>query len=501
MEILRELIDVLSNSRTTAQLITLNDMGKGKALELYKGVLGDDFSDDTEAAKKLYKAKPSDARYKKLKTRLKKRLIDALFFLDLNLIGTTPRQVAYYECNKEWAAVKILMSNKSRTTGLKLCNRILTKSATFEFTDLTMEVANLLRLYSGTIMGDLKKYQHYNDLFKEANKIWDIENRVEEYYIDLVIHYTKKKSTTEGIAEKATEYYNSIKKDMKKYPSYRLHLTGNLIRLMIYSSVNDYRGTVKLCDDAIHFFESKKYLAKTPLQIFYYQKVVCHVQLKQHKEGKIAIEKCLKLLDQGTYNWFKVQEMNFLLAMHTGQFDQALQVLNETIRHRKLKTMPPSEVEMWKIYEAYVYFLFVLGKIKASSKTKQLEKFKLGKFLNETPIFSRDKRGMNIPILIIQILFLILKEDSDTIFEKMDAIEKYSSRYLRKNDTFRSNCFIKMLLEIPKGHFHPKTIGLRVKDLVKHLHSMPIETANQSHEIEIIPYEALWKLAIDSLQK
>ena len=38
------------------------------------------------------------------------------------------------------------------------------------------------------------------------------------------------------------------------------------------------------------------------------------------------------------------------------------------------------------------------GNIELKEDDKIFNKFKLGRFLNETPIYSKDKRGMNIPI-------------------------------------------------------------------------------------------------------
>ena len=127
-------------------------------------------------------------------------------------------------------------------------------------------------------------------------------------------------------------------------------------------------------------------------------------------------------------------------------------------------------------------------------------KFSVNKFLNDTPIFSKDKRGLNIPILIAQILFLIHQKKYDKVIDRIDAIERYCTRYLRKDDTFRSNCFIKMLLQIPVSGFHKNGLERRASRYYKELLSNPIEVSNQSHDVEIIPYEDLWELALNSLE-
>lgn len=124
----------------------------------------------------------------------------------------------------------------------------------------------------------------------------------------------------------------------------------------------------------------------------------------------------------------------------------------------------------------------------------------MARFVNEMPLYSKDKRGMNIPILIFQILSLIYYKRYDDAIDRMEAIEKYCSRYLRRDDTFRSNCFIKMLLVIPAQGFHKSAVLRHAEKYHKMLLSMPIDMANQSHDVEIIPYEDLWEMVLESLQ-
>jgi hypothetical protein len=117
------------------------------------------------------------------------------------------------------------------------------------------------------------------------------------------------------------------------------------------------------------------------------------------------------------------------------------------------------------------------------------------------PIFSKDKRGLNISILIVQILLLIHYRKHDAAMGRIESIEKYCSRYLRHGDTFRSNCFIKMLLQIPKSKFQTNSLIRKTEKLVELIKSVPLESARQTSEIEIVPYEDLWELVLDTTSK
>lgn len=87
--------------------------------------------------------------------------------------------------------------------------------------------------------------------------------------------------------------------------------------------------------------------------------------------------------------------------------------------------------------------------MKPAPRDEVLSRFKVSKFLNDTPLYSKDKRGMNIALLVFQIVWLIFARHHNETIDHMEAIEKYSTRYLKRDDTFRSSCFIKMLLVVP----------------------------------------------------
>ena len=228
--------------------------------------------------------------------------------------------------------------------------------------------------------------------------------------------------------------------------------------------------------------------------------MACLIQLKQYGAGKAAAQKGVSFFAEGSFNWFKFQEYYFLLSMHSREYQQAYAVFTAIVEHRKFKALPENIREIWRIYEAYLHYLINTSHINSAADDKRFNRFRLGKFLNDTPIFSKDKRGMNIPILVIQILFMILQKKYDQAINRIDSIEKYCSRYLKKDDTYRSNNFIKLLLQIPASGFHRAAVERNAKRYLDNLQAVPAAKVNQTYEIEIVPYEDLWEIALESLQ-
>jgi hypothetical protein len=85
------------------------------------------------------------------------------------------------------------------------------------------------------------------------------------------------------------------------------------------------------------------------------------------------------------------------------------------------------------------------------------------------------------------------------VIDRIDTLTQYTYRYLRKDETFRSNCFIKMLLLATKADFHPIRTQAYTADLRKKLNSSDLVTDEKSTQIEIIPYDYLWELILEML--
>ena len=124
----------------------------------------------------------------------------------------------------------------------------------------------------------------------------------------------------------------------------------------------------------------------------------------------------------------------------------------------------------------------------------------MGKFLNEVPLYSKDKSGLNVQILIVQILFYFRQGKIDQAINRIASLNQYCHKYLRKDHTLRSNCFIKMLVILITNQFHKEATLRKTKKYIKILKENPIQKAKQSIAIEIVPFEDLWEIITADLK-
>ena len=155
----------------------------------------------------------------------------------------------------------------------------------------------------------------------------------------------------------------------------------------------------------------------------------------------------------------------------------------------------------WTIKEAFIHILMKIGKISEDEIADiEFRPFRINRFMNDVPLYSKDKRGSNVSILIAQFIFLLTENKTNKIYERLDGLNQYCHRYLRNDNTYRSNCFIKMLMKIPLANFHPVRVRSHTKVLWKKLQDAPLTISEQSYEVEIIPYEDLWELVLEILE-
>lgn len=450
---------------------------------------------EAEAAARLYGSADALSRLRSLKSKTKERLLGAIFLLEPNEVAFSDRQQAHYECQRRWATALTLSHKKVSSIAVEQLELMLRHAEHFEFTELAMSAAFHLRHHYGILMGDAEKYRYYRQLYRQYQVLWSLENEAEELYADVISVMANTRAPQQDIARTAEAYFRRIEPHLQTHTSFRLHLNGRLLQILAYSSRHDYRTVADLCEQALAFFQHKPYQSQLPQQVFYYQLVVSCVHLRDFARGQAVLREHGHIYPPGTFNWYKVQELYFLLATHTQHYDDAYDTCMAILREADLAKQPPHIRETWKIYEAYAQLL---------ARTRRADRlpdpnFRVGKFLNEVPTFSKDRRGMNIPVLIAQLLFDIQQKRYDAALDRVEALSKYTDRYVRKNELFRSNCFLKMLLQIPQAAFHREAAARKAQRYRDMLAQMPMEIANQPHEIEVIPYEDLWEMALEML--
>ncbi len=491
MKTIRELTDLVEPHRKDIikQLQALenrdNQLGN-----LYQDLLITRTNDAERLKQKIFPNKEHGGKYlNHLKHRLTNRLLDFLLLIDL---GKTKVQRGHNHCYKRYAIAKTLMALGFKNIGVKLAEKTLSQAAKFEFIEVCFSLANELMIYYGAIIGDRKLFHKYRKLATKYLEVLHAEHLAYKYYTEVFFYFSNSRHTKKEIAHKSIQFAEELENLRKSVNTYRFNLVYFNILASRHQFLNNYKELIVVCEKAIEYFKSLNRPLPYPVYFsFYIKKVSSSINLQQFSNAQEALENCAELTPSGSYNWHVMQIYRALLGFHSKNYEITFDAFESAKSY--FDNVPDNIVQQWRIIEAYIYFF------KKQLALEQKSRFKLGKFLNDVPIYSKDKRGNNISILILQVLIFLSQGKKPAIIDRIDALKQYTRRHLNTDNTFRSSCFIKMLIQLESGHFNRIAVSRRVEPYLQQLESVPIDVAQQPGELEVVPYEVLWEMVLAML--
>ncbi|MEM8909901.1 MAG: hypothetical protein AAGD05_18780, partial [Bacteroidota bacterium] len=396
----------------------------------------------------------------------------------------TKTQKVYVEAWELLAQAKIHAIKGTRYEIIDEVRKHFRRVVKYQFNKLASEFASYLQYYYFNVRGDKVRGKKYSLLRERYNELAYLENIVEGKFAEI----TFKLNNTRNPSQEIRKELDAVCENFKTYLSYDSHQ----IRIYTYLLLNeqahfnrDFDEIIRLSKTIITELESQKIERAF---IFYKDLTIAFIVRGRYEEARSTIKKAVRNVSKGSYSWSIYVYYQFILEIYSKDYQAAYRVFKQAESKRQInKAMH----EQWLIVRAYVQFLIQTGHLEGSTH------FKFGKFFNEVPVFSADKEGNNINILILKILLSIGKQNGK-IIDQREAIEKYIERYLRHNK--RARIFLKMLLQIPIGHFNKTTILYRTKKMWKELQTNPY-SPGQNFELEIIPYEVLWEEVLSLLDK
>jgi hypothetical protein len=463
--------------------------------KFYRGIAEGKIKTIEDAENLLYSGKISRAVMNKMKDNLYSRLINTVFFIDARQSGFTDYQTAFYNVHKLSAAYQLLCNRGlDKENTIEIGENLLKKAITYDFSDIAVKLVHILSS-TYAFKGDIKKTAQIRptiDYYMEALRL---ETMASIHLDVLMSEYMVNRVASKKLSDKADEYYNMFAPHLVNYPTFKLAYYVYTIEIYKYGFINDFAQTLIVCNKAIAFFEQKGKgfnLAK----VFYQQKLECCIYFGLYTEGIALQPKIQTFLVNGTHNWFKNQEVLIRLAFYTDQYEDAYVVFKESVNHPNYKKLVNTYQDFWKVCQVYIYVCVSLGLIKNLSANEQKKRFRLSTFVNNLPIYSYDKRGMNIPTIIAQVLYFLVKKDFDSVLNRIESIEKYCIRHLVDKDfDVRSYYFIKMLLTLPEANYNFGRVLKRSQGFKEKFDAAPENSKNI--ELEIMPYEKLWSLLLD----
>lgn len=495
IKILQEISSLVTDFTKNNRYLTLkgDDESNLKYQQLIKGLGQKSFVSDEDAIASIYGNKLGTKTFDMLKSRAKERLVSMIFQLDTEKKFKSSYDKAYYTACKNLLAGTILLLQNKHTSGKEYLKLAYSTSKKHYFTDLSIIALRLLR-YLSSFSGSKKNYLNFDNELKKAMQTLEVELLSEELNQVIILEMVRSIGSKDELSSDAKNAYFKLKDLVKKYDTYTVRLNMYRVGLRYFESIDDYNSVIRVADECEKYLKDHPHLIqKVRLGEMNLHKLNGTLHIRDYEKGSKYAAACMTLFNSGTLNWLIFLEYYFLLSLHTGNYEKAAEIYHQVIGHSSYDGYPAQNKEKWKIFESFLSY--------ALPQSSKLHKsFNVYKFINEVPLYSKDKAGYNLSIIVAQILLLIKMAQYEKILDKAEALKLYASRYIRKEKNPRSYYFIKMLLVMIQYDFEPKkTAQIANKFFVK-LKESHLGEQSEVETLEVIPYDLLWPEILQKLE-
>lgn len=495
-EVLKDLVRIITRNKVK-QIEVLGNPGQegSRTEELYDAIAKERFASDDEVARHFFGTNEKDPNYRKLRNRLIRQLINTAFFIDVQQPMFSERSRAQYNCFRDYAAAFILRTREAHKTSVYLLQQVLEQAIKFEFTDLTADICKQLRTLYALTPGDSANHERYSELHRiyEEKRYWEF--KVFDYRENLLSHYITGRSTNEEVHNLSSRYFEEVFPKAKEVDTVQFYLHMYLIGVIKYLSVNDCTKAIEVCNEALQVLQDRKNANGGALFSFAIQKLGCLTQLRIFEADDHTAQYCFGLVEEGGFNWFRVMELQFYNRIYNKRYEDALDIYARAVLHTRFNLLSGIYRDLWTLCGGYLHLLAVLGRLNRKKVEDVAGFFRLLKFKNDFEVLDKEKAGMNIPLILLPVMYSIATGSYEEEFGRsIEALDKYRKRYLENDTNRRSAIFLKMLLALAKKSFEGSHAERKMEKEWSQLKQLPPQIAGQSFAVEIIPYEDLWEM-------
>lgn len=476
-----------------------NPDNESRIQEFYNGLLDNKFNSDTDAALHFFGTKDtSDPRLRKLKSKLIRQLINTSLFVDINQPMFNERAKAYYNCYRDFASAHILTLRDAILAAIDIFEQILEQTIKYEFVDLTADTARELRKLYARVSGDLSKHERISAIQRQYEEKRRLEMLALDHYESLINYYIVRRSPNQEVNAYATAYFDELFPLAAQADTSQYYLFTYNIGMIRHFSANDCVGALNMCEEALSILKARKNTNRAALSTVALQKIACLIQLRRFDaDCDETVQYCASLVDEGHLNWFRAYELQIHYCLFARRYEDALEIFSRTFKQEKFASLGGIVRDNWQLYGGYLHLLALLGKLDPKKVVEAVGEFKYSKLNNEIEVVAKDKQGMNIPLILLPVVYALVKGDFEETDISPEGLDKYRKRYLNTDMNKRSAAFLNLLLAFAKKDYSSASAEKKIKKELEVLASEQPQVAGQTFAVEIIPYEDLWEMMVE----
>jgi hypothetical protein len=193
-------------------------------------------------------------------------------------------------------------------------------------------------------------------------------------------------------------------------------------------------------------------------------------------------------------------EYYLLLAIHTENYIQAIAIYQQASENQRYKKLDEATREKWKLFDHYLEFIVESeGKKNPILQKQRGKNIRSNKIVNANISYPKNLKIFGILRLILQVLLLLERNNSIGINERIDQLKALISRPAKNEEFYRLRSFVKLLQQLKRSDYQMDELRNTEKYLGV-LIETPFFYRGVTNDLEIIPFEKIWKMILGYLE-
>lgn len=494
MEDLKRLVSIITKRKQRQYpLLELKSINENSSKEnvffryIKKGIV----NTDDDASKLIYGTASDDDRFRMLKSRLKQKLLNHLFFLDFTENNQKVSDQYEQEVIQQLHQARMLMFTEEYKIARSLVLKALTTSERCEFTKYSVScLEDLVRIYSDNCQPHL-----FDDVIKNLKKaraLYTAEEAVAEHYFYIKMMIVKsvnsRKKNLES-AEKSIKYLEKVWSETKSYNVFQYLLN---LMLLYKELIGDFNGIIPVLQEVQSGKFRKVSLNRYRLDESQIIKSMAfaYFRAKQFENGLDYVSKHKDIFDPSSTEWFDYYEIYFLLAVYNRNYSGAFEIIDSVFESKFFEKQADDQKDKWKLYNAYIHLM---------QDGSNYLRNNYASILKDIPEYDKEKEGFNFAILVLQFMYYADQREIEKLVKIRDEMKVYMANHFKENFSYRTRTLYKLLNIVVENELDFKQVQLKSRYLIKKLGENQI--VGIAHvELEIVPYEHLWEMIFNKLK-
>ena len=447
-----------------------------------------------QVAKAVYgRATPANVMaLRKLQSRVQAKLLNQLYFLDHSDQRHLVSRRHELECLDLLHKVSILYAEREYKLSERLLLRCLRLAETGDFTQYAVQSARMLRnLYAE--QRQVIQYKKLTKVLLRAQQVLAWEDEAEQLYFDTQLTLSGTVAARRAELALLPNRIAQVETLNQRARSFTTFNTLYRLRLAYEEQRGNFQEIIKATAAASRRLRDGKLNARRfDIRFNHFMSIYAYLRGRQPVQGLQLAEQYLRDFHQSSNNWFYFEEHHVLLALHAQQYERAQQLLLEISKNPAYPMQREAALQRWDLYKSYIDFVLPPQRV-LTPRQRQM-----AQWVRQLPEYSRDKRGHNVAILVLQVLYYLRERRLEEVLLRLESLRKYQQRHLYEATTLRSRLFLRLLQVIVEKNFDAAKAAVRGQTLLQQLKDTP-PPGEAFAEVEIIPYEHLWALVLGLL--